>query len=629
MPKHRSYSFGEYTLDLARGSLLKAGADVRLRPKSFHVLRLLVERHGQLVTKDELISAVWGQVVVTEGSLTQCLIDVRRAIGDESQQMIRTVPRRGFIFDVPVVEIDGSAQADAQAPHASALPEPQARRRSWRGAAVLASVAAVMAVATWWGVTTRGGNVDLRTTAAQAQANSVAVLPFVDMSPGKDQAYLADGISEEILNRLAQSGGLRVIARTSSFSFRDQSVDVPELATRLNVSHVLEGSVRRSGDHVRITAQLIAASSNSHVWSQTYDRELGDVFAVQDEIAASVASALDATLAGRAPRGEMPGNAQAYERYLQGKFFYERRAPGDFERAVRYFEEAIALDPGYARAWAALSGAYSFMVPPGSPPTDAWRVRQGEAARKAVELDPGLAAAHARLAQFYLETADGRRAGEHWRRAVELDPDDLLVMAGLESDAISRDDLDEAIALGRRVVARDPLSPVARETLGTLLLGTGRLDEALAEYRKTLELNPEAGPDVRISILQILVLQGRYDEAQSALAQIAEGSLRDYGLALMHQAPGVRAAADAALGRLAAASPSDIADSIRLAELYAFRGMSDEAFSTLRRQSDALEARDKAMAPAWIGYLHDQMRLSPFLGALRADPRWPAVLADS
>jgi len=626
MPQHRSYSFGEYTLDLGRGALLKAGADVRLRPKSFNVLRLLIEKHGQLVTKEELLTAVWGQVVVTEGSLTQCLMDVRRAIGDEGQRIIRTVPRRGFIFDVPVVESDGPAQAGVQAAHAPALPEKHDGRRSWRGAAVLAVVTA-LAFVTWRGVALRGvdGEAPTRASTAQAPHNSIAVLPFVDLSPNKDQGYVADGIAEEILNRLAQSGDLRVISRTSSFAFRDRSVDVPGIARQLDVSHVLEGSVRRSGNHVRITAQLIAASSNSHIWSRTYDRELGDLFAVQDEIAASVATALDVTLAGGAAAERPPVSPEAYASFLQGKFFYERRAPGDMERAIGRYKEAVALDPGYARAWAALSGAYSFMAERGNASAAEWRELQGEAARKAVELDPGLAVAQLRLAQYYGETSDFTRADEHTRKAVALDPDDPLVIGSRVSDAISQGDLEEATELLRRVVVRDPLSPVSRENLGVLLLACGRLDEAMAELRRVLELNPAAGPEVRADIVSILVLQGRDDEARSVVEQLADARFRDFGLALLLHTPEQRVEADGALKRLAA-GPGDVMDSVRLAEVYAFRGMRDDAFAALKARRDTLE-RNEATAPAGIMYLQEEMRVSPFLASLHADPRWDSLLA--
>ena len=195
---------------------------------------------------------------------------------------------------------------------------------------------------------------------------SIAVLPFLDMSAAKDQGYLSDGVTEEILNRLSQADNLRVIARTSSFSMRDEALDVPEIAARLGVEYVLEGSVRRSGEQMRITAQLIDVSTNAHVWSRTYDRRVDDLFAVQDEIAASVAAALQVSLTGNDSAERPPASVEAHERFLQGQFHYNRRSPGDIERAVQNYKQAVALDPDYARAWAALAGAYSLLYDRGN-----------------------------------------------------------------------------------------------------------------------------------------------------------------------------------------------------------------------------------------------------------------------
>ena len=223
------------------------------------------------------------------------------------------------------------------------------------------------------------------------------------MSAGHDQAYLSDGISEEILNRLTKAGGLRVIARTSSFSFRDRPLDITEIGKRLGVSHVLEGSLRRAGDEIRITAQLISVSDNAHVWSETYTRTLDDLFVVQDEIAVAVADALRVRLAAGAPGTVTAVSPKAHESYLKGQYFFRRRAPGDVELARRYYEEAVAIDPGYARAWAALAGVYSFLAWPTDKPDEAFLKLEGEAARKAVALDPKLALAHIRMAAYYHE----------------------------------------------------------------------------------------------------------------------------------------------------------------------------------------------------------------------------------
>ena len=213
---------------------------------------------------------------------------------------------------------------------------------------------------------------------------SLAVLPFDDLSQEQDQAHFSDGISEEILNQLNKTRTLRVIGRNSSFSFRGQAVNIPDIAQKLDVTHVLEGSVRKSENRLRITARLVEAASNSQVWSKTYDREIGDLFVVQDDIAGEVAGALDATLASRV---EPAPDLEAHNLFLQGELFYNRRAPGDIERSVKYYKDALAIDPGYARAWAALAGAYSLLAYEGNMPRNRrWKPRAPRHARRSISI---------------------------------------------------------------------------------------------------------------------------------------------------------------------------------------------------------------------------------------------------
>lgn len=621
MSAHRSYSFGDYTLDLRRGALLKGGVEVRLRPKSFEVLRFLVERHGQLVRKDELLDGVWGQVVVTEGSITQCLIDVRRAIGDEAQQMVRTVPRRGYIFDAPVVESAGIGDG-VPSPGPPAV-RSVTGRRNWAAGSVVAMV--LLLVVGGMLLLDRGSF--RKPVATQASVNSIAVLPFVDMSEGRDQQYLSDGITEEILDQLAKAGDLRVIARTSSFLFREQPVDVPLIADKLGVSHVLEGSVRRSGNRVRVTAQLVDTASNSHVWSETYDRTLGDVFAVESEIAGSVATALKARLSGNMTDGKPPANAAAYERFLQGKYFFGRRGPGDLERSAKYFEEAVALDPAYARAWAELAGACGALAWQSDEPAEL-RTRQRDAALRAVELDPNLPAAHLRLAQYYYSVSDSARALEHMRRASALAPDDPW-LASFASGVPGRKDsdpatLDAELADQRLLVELDPLSAVARKNFGLQLFAANDLEEALSEFRRALELSPDMGWDTQLEIGRVLVAGHRYDEAYQEILRLPAGEPRDYGLALLYEAPGRRTEADSALARLIE-DPGDYMHYVRLAEAYVLRGMHDEAFALLRRTRDSFEPDPSLLERTWE--LQNEMHVSPFLRPLHADPRWTELMA--
>ena len=292
--------------------------------------------------------------------------------------------------------------------------------------------------------------------------HSIAVLPFLDMSEAQDQRYLSDGITEEILNHLSQSDSLRVISRTSSFALRDEQLDVPQIAERLEVAYVLEGSVRKSGDRVRITAQLIDASTNSHLWSRTFDRSIDDLFAVQDEIAIATATALESELGGSRTGRKVPGSVAAYEKFLHGQFFYHRRSPGDIERAIADYKQAVALDPQYAQAWAALAGAYSLQIGQMDAVSSApLRELQGEAARTAVRIDPDLAVAQARLAQYLFHVERHQEGDEHLRIATSLNPEDPLVLGFSASNAIWKGDYALALDLWRRAAAQDPLSPTS------------------------------------------------------------------------------------------------------------------------------------------------------------------------
>ena len=622
-PLEQGFRLDELTIDPRAGEVTGPAGREKLDPKVMDVLVMLAQNAGHVVLRGDLQARLWPNAVVTDASLSRCIYELRRqlsqASGDERYKaMLETVPKRGF-------RLNGDVVITAAPPAAGPLV-----RSKWRYPALIAAPAAAVLLLMVFGERFRDSPAKPRPSPVAAVENSIAVLPFIDMSEGQDQGHFSDGISEEILSRLAQAKDLRVIARTSSFSLRDRSLDVAEIAKRLNVTHVLEGSVRKSGDQFRITVQLISTSNSSHVWSETFDRGLGDVFAVQDEIATAVAAALQATLERGNPNARSPANFDAFEKFTQGEFYYYRRAPGDIERSVRYYEEAVSIDPRYARAWAALAGAYSYLAWAGSGVDKVLQRRQGDAARKAVELDPGLAVAHARLAHFYDETMNKTKRDEHERLALELDPEDPLVLSDLGGKAFERGDLDQAIAMHRRALTRDPLNTVTRNNLAVILLADERLDEAMSEYRKILEFNPDAGSNVEIDIVRILALQRRYDETHSAIAKLPEGKQRDYGLALMYQAPGGRAEADAALARLVAqpdddqSVDADIVDGIRLAEVQAFRGMKDRAFESLENKKSSLEHRWGSESPV-VWYFTHEAKVSPFLKTLHADPRWTTL----
>lgn len=612
-----------FTLDALRvepaaGLVAGPGGNERLDPKVMDVLVQMAEHAGQVVLREDLLARLWPNVVVSDDALTRCFYELRRCLaragGDERYRtLLETLPKRGYRLNGtvrPILAVETALEP------AAAPPEPTRTRRGLLGigAAALAIVAIVAGLSLWRTADRPG------TTAASMAPRSIAVLPFMDMSAGKDHGYFSDGVSEEILNRLSQSEGLRVISRTSSFALRDEDLDVPQIAERLDVDFVLEGSVRRSGERVRVTAQLIDAATNSHVWSRTFDGEVAGIFTIQDEVARSVAAALEVALRiDPAPAGRSPP-LDAYEDYLQGQFLYGRRSPGDIELSIRYFEKSVAADPGYARAWATLAGAYSLMAGGAGTSAPEWREKQGAAARRAVELDPELATAQARLAQYYLQTGERERGNVHFQKALALDPNDLLVLGFSATRALFRGEIDDAVAIWRRIVARDPLSPINRANYAHHLLRAGRHDEAVVELRKALELNPGAVPYVRTELASALVLAGRFGEARQIVDDLPDGADRDYVLALMHESPEHRDQADAALERLRKPQ-GGATDPVRLAEALASRGRRDEAFAVLQARHAEIDGGG-VESSRQFGEFREQLWLSYRLAPLNDDPRW-------
>ena len=446
------------------------------------------------------------------------------------------------------------------------------------------------------------------------------------MSVEQDQQYFAEGLSEEILNLLAQTDALRVIARTSSFSFKGQKADISTIAQRLAVTHVLEGSVRKSGERVRITAQLIDGSTSAHVWSDTFDRDVHDIFGVQREIAAAVADALHVTLSRVGPRRAETTSTQAYEHYLQGRHLFNRRSAGDLLQAKSHFEQAVQIDPRYGRAWTALAGVYSVARYEDVQLPDEmqnWRV----AAERALALASDLAETHIRAAQYYGHAGNKNAMRAHFERAEAIDPADPLVIGLSVSDAVIEGRLEDAIELQKRVVSADPLSASRRGNLGSLLMMVGRLPEAEAELERALELSP-AGTSMIEGVADVLILQGRVDEALNVIPRIPAGYLQDKRFAVVHFARGEESQGNAMLSRLLALAQdpdSDPTVAVAIAEVYAARNDADSAFKWLDTARRRSKSQPKSRLPYWA--MHEDLLYSPYLKPLHADPRWRELLA--
>ncbi len=457
-------------------------------------------------------------------------------------------------------------------------------------------------------------------TLAKVPDKSIAVLPLANASGEQAQQYFSDGLSEDLITALSQFDGLKVISRNSSFQFRDSKDDTKTIGAKLGVAHLLEGSVRRVGDTVRITAQLVKAADGSTLWSQRYDRPYRDLFALQDEITRAVASALKAQLLGAseamdATQGDRPpsGNVNAYNAYLQGKFFDSRGTEADIRKAIDAYASAIGFDPRYTQAWAAKSRAWLGLAAAflsGAPAQEAYAQARA-AANTALALDPHLAAAHSARG-YLLVNADLNWTGAEaeFRRATQLAPNDSAAKFSLGTLLATLGRPAEAADLSRQALAADPLNKATHFALATYLVALGRLDEAAQAVRKSIELQPgAAGSYTLLTIVEIQ--RGDAGAALAAARQEPEsGGWREIALALALQIGDDRAAADAAL-QLLIDTQADVA-AYQIAEVQALREDPDAMFEWLDR---AWANRD----PGIGNLLYD-----PLILHYRDDPRFAA-----
>jgi adenylate cyclase len=365
--------------------------------------------------------------------------------------------------------------------------------------------------------------------AERGAIRSLAVLPFVDMSADGDQEYFSDGITEELLNVLAQLPGLQVAARTSSFAFKGRNEHVSEIGRQLGVQAVLEGSVRRDGETIRVTAQLIDAATGFHVWSDNYDRGLAGILALQDEIAAAIVDALRLRLAGGVDRGRPERHAvdpEAHALYLRGLHHWHRRRTEDFHRSIDYFQQAIARDPGYAAAHAGLALSQITLTGYDNATLATMLPQARRSAQRALELDPELADAHAALVLIARRDGDWAATERHARRALALNPSHITAHHWLSQHLVAMGRFDEALSLARRALELDPLSLIINNNLGFLHLLRGDHDAAIAALTATVELDPTFPTALR-NLMVAYAYAGRHEDALGTLAHLESIGLED------------------------------------------------------------------------------------------------------
>jgi len=543
----KTIRFDVFELDVRAGELRKNGARIKLQDQPLHILEVLLERRGDVVTRDELQQRLWPSdtFVDFEHGLYNAIKRVREALGDsaEKPRFIETLSKRGYRFIGTVKH-----------------PE-----------TVAASV--------------------------PAAADSIAVLPFVNLSSDRENEFFADGITEEIINALAQIGQLRVVARSSAFSFKGKHIDPRAVGQQLSVRKILEGSVRRADNRLRITAQLIAVENAYHLWSERYDREMKDVFEIQDEIARSIAERLKITSAG-IDEGPLvkagTQNVEAYQLYAKGRALLYRRG-GAILRAVQCFERTVAIDSDYALAWAGLADSYTTLGYYGLARPDASMPKGMEAARRAVALDQSLAEAHNALAMASLMgTWDKAQAEREFLQAIKLNPTYIQARDwyGLFYLQLAEGRLDEGAEEAKLALVSDPLSSYAHAICGLTCVLAGREAEGIQTSRRAVDLDPDSYL-ARIILQVVLHVGGKFEESvnvgESALAMSGRHSWSMATLAVCLADLGKRAEADAVFDEMLARGRRQYVSPAMLALAASGAGRDDEAIALAR---EAYERRD-------------------------------------
>jgi TolB-like protein/DNA-binding winged helix-turn-helix (wHTH) protein/Flp pilus assembly protein TadD len=512
----RPFRLGGWLVVPSRNLLVQAGHEVRIDPKVMRVLVCLAENPTEVVLKENIIQTVWEDAFVTDEVLTNAVWELRKSMGDDAKdpRFIQTVPRKGYRLLAPVSFEEGDAEltvlsADGKLIPQVTSPTHRARRRPWVALALVGAVAAFLAVATYLDV----GGLKRRLTggATPGRIESIAVLPLDNLSGDPEQDYFADAMTEALIADLAKISALKIISRTSAMRYKGSDKPLPDIARELGVDAIIEGSALRVGDRVRITAQLIEAATDQHLWAGSYERDLTDILALQREVARSIAQEIQVELTSQEDilfAGARPVNPEAHEAYLRGRHFLERGSllREDLDTVLDYFQKALKIDPGYAPAYAGLADFYIKLGNSGYSTVKEIAPKAREAALKALELDESLAEAHDSLCCIRRYDFDWAGAQRECDRALELSPGSAEARLGRSILLSWEGRADEATAEVERALELDPLNLRVREHAGWLFELQHQYQRAQSEYLSVLELNPRRLlPHYRLAGIYILM----------------------------------------------------------------------------------------------------------------------------
>ena len=539
MPVRKSYRFGPYRLQTPGPLLYRHDHPVPLPPKVARTLLVLVERAGEMVQKEELLSNVWQDAFVEEGSLARAISVLRKTLGSgkEGEEYIATLSKRGYRFVAPVEEMAHAADS------------------------------------------------------AVERKIMLAVLPFENLSGDPEQEYFSDGLTEEMITQLSRLNPdrLGVIARTSAMMFKGRKKRIGEIGKELGVGYLLEGSIRRSENRVRISAQLIVVADETHVWAENFERNLGDVLILQSEVARAIAQEIQVKLTPREERRLARAekvSAEAYEAYLKGRHSWNKRTEEGMRKSIAYYEQAVRVHADYAMAHAAIADSYVMLACRGMVPAKETFRKAKAAARKALTLDSGLGDAHGSLAHVRLHDWDWEGLERDFERAIELDPSQAIVYYWYGEYLMSMGKPEEAIAMTERAFRMDPLSPVIGASLAMILYLARRFDQAIGVLDRVEEIHPDHFlPHLRMGLVR--VQKGQYPQAIAALkkaVRLANHSTETQAaLALAHAASGDMKTAMKLTGELEAFEAERYVLPYNIAKIYAAGRNKEKCFEWLEK----------------------------------------------
>jgi DNA-binding winged helix-turn-helix (wHTH) protein/TolB-like protein/Flp pilus assembly protein TadD len=633
-PIKHFYEFDGFRINVSERLLQRGGTDVPLPPKVFDLLLTLVERHGQVVTKDQLIDEVWPDTIVEETNLKVYVSTLRKALGEgaEGPKFIETLPRRGYRFVAavtrtaqaarPVPELIIEKQAVAHiiieeqetAPVRPALPAASSPIRITRPRLLaLGGILIVLFALGWfWRA---------RWSASAGQVRSLAVLPFRMLTQAQDSEQLGVGLADALITRLSNTGGLVVRPTSTVLKYAATERDPLALGRKIEVDAVLDGHLQRNDDQVRLTVQLLRTDDGTPLWAESFEEKNSNLFVLQRAVSERLAHALTLKLNAdqqRKLKQDYTANAAAYEAYTRGRYFYNKQNKESYEKALGYFRQAIELDPRYALAWAGIADCYNAMsttvISLGATPHRALFTEARAAAQRALELDESLADAHVALGVAMVET-DHHVTHRELERALALNPNLAQAYNVYALELIGDGRVEEALAKVERARELDPLSLSINTARGIVLFRGRRYDEAAAQFRKTLELDPNFAR-AHFVFGMVLEQQRRYDEAiaelQKAVQLSGGGSVPLSALGHVYASAGRRAEAEQVLARMLELYEQKLAAAFYVAVVYAGLGNKEQAFAWLEK--------NKGMQ------ILTMLRTDPRFDALRDDPRFAALL---